>query len=688
MLFPRRLTLSRKFNSKTVSQSSRSQRRHRRDSALVPSPICCAPTVEELESRQMLSAVATMGASTLAVPTYVIGARLGSGIKPTIQPNTVAPITPAEMRAAYGVNQISFNGVVGDGTGQTVAIVDAYNDPNIIGDAATFNSQFGLQQFNVAGGPTFKVLGQTGTTTLPTVNGQGWDLEESLDVEWVHSMAPKANIILFEANSNSGNDLYTAELTAAGYPGVSVISNSWGGGEYSTETSDDGNFFVTPAGHQGVTFLASTGDDGTPAGYPSYSSDVVAVGGTNLQIQADGTYISESAWSSGGGGISQFESQPSYQVGKVNGLSATQRTVPDVSADADPNTGVFVYDSFSGAWFQVGGTSLSCPLWAGMVAIADQGRILAGETTLNGATQTLPMLYNLPSTDFHDVTTGNNGTYSAGPGYDLTTGRGTPFANLVVPALAGYGTIAPSLAGPATGSVTENSFLTFSSANGNQITATDPFSAGNPDSLTLSVSNGTVTLGSTTGLTFLAGANGSASFTVSGTLGALNAAINGLTYQPTTNYVGSDTLVVSLTDGGESLTGSMNVALTVNAVAPPVITAPATATVTENGSLAFSTANANLISLSDNGAAGTADSATLTVSHGTITLGSATGLIVLAGANGTATVTVKGTVANLNAALNGLVYQPTTNYTGSDTLSVSIVDSHDGLSGSGSVALT
>ena len=190
-----------------------------------------------------------------------------------------------------------------------------------------------------------------------------------------------------------------------------------------------------------MTFLASTGDSGAPAKYPAYSPNVVAVGGTSLTINSDGSYGGESAWSGGGGGISVYESQPSYQTGNVNGLSSTKRTAPDVSMDADPNTGVYVYSTWNeggnnGGWSDVGGTSMACPIWAGLIAIADQGRVLNGMSTLNGPTQTLPRLYQLPSSDFHDVTTGNNG-YAAGSGYDLATGIGTPIANLLVPALAG-----------------------------------------------------------------------------------------------------------------------------------------------------------------------------------------------------------------------------------------------------------
>ena len=199
------------------------------------------------------------------------------------------------MTAAYGVNQIMFGSVKGTGAGQTIAIVDAYNDPDIVSDAAAFSSQFGLPQFNTAGGPTFQVLNQTGTTSLamvPNSGPGGWDVEESLDVESAHSIAPQANIILFEANSNSYDDLLAAEKTAASTPGVSTVSNSWGSSEFDGEQSYDSDF-VTPAGHQGVTFLASTGDSGSPGGYPAYSPNVVAVGGTTLDLNAGGTYEAE-----------------------------------------------------------------------------------------------------------------------------------------------------------------------------------------------------------------------------------------------------------------------------------------------------------------------------------------------------------------------------------------------------------
>ncbi len=229
--------------------------------------------------------------------------------------------------------------------------------------------------------------------------------------------------------------------TAAKQSGVVAVSMSWGGGEFSGETADD-SYFKTPSGHNGVTFIVSSGDAGAPASYPATSPNVLAVGGTTLSLTSAGSILSESGWSDSGGGISSVESQPSYQKGVVS-QSTTRRTNPDVAYDADPNTGFPVYDSYSfpsAPWQQFGGTSDAAPQWAAIIAIADQGRALAGLGSLDGATQTLPMIYSAPSSDFHDITGGTStGSphYSAGAGYDLVTGRGTPVANNLVAYLVG-----------------------------------------------------------------------------------------------------------------------------------------------------------------------------------------------------------------------------------------------------------
>ncbi len=358
-------------------------------------------------------------------------------------------LAPATLRQAYGMNVTNFGGVAGDGTGMTIAIVDNGNAPNITSDLAAFDSYYGL-----AAPPSLSVVNQTGGTSLPATASSAWGLEISMDVEWAHVMAPNASIDLVETNTANLSDLYTGVDTARNLPNVCVVSMSWSVSEYSGDSSDDYHF-TTPAGHTGVTFVASTGDYG--AYYPDYqfmipqypasSPNVLSVGATTLTTNS-GAYVSESGWGNGtnsytaggsGGGISNDTSQPSWQNGVVT-QSTTQRCTPDVSIDGDPNTGASIYDSYdngsSTPWLQYGGTSLSTPMWAAIIAVADQGRLHNGLQKLDGATQTLPMLYSLPSSDFHDVTTGNNG-YAAGPGYDLVTGLGTPIVNLLAPALAG-----------------------------------------------------------------------------------------------------------------------------------------------------------------------------------------------------------------------------------------------------------
>jgi uncharacterized repeat protein (TIGR01451 family) len=372
---------------------------------------------ESLEGRRLLSLTAHTN--------YVV---LRKDPSPAVE--EAPQVDPSQVQGAYGINAIMSGSTVGNGAGQTIAIVDAYNDPDAASDLATFDATYGLPA-----PPSFQVLNQTGGTSPPAFDS-GWVVEESLDVQWAHVVAPQANIILFEANSSSFSDLFATVDEARSYPGVAVVSMSWSGSEFSTESQYDYNF-TTPSGHSGVTFFAATGDSGGLAGYPAVSPNVVSVGGTSLYTNGD-SYSSESAWSGSCGGPSAYESEPSYQEGVQ---TSGQRECPDVAFDADPNTGVPV--DVDGTWYQVGGTSLATPCWAALVAIADQLRVSAGTTPLDGPTQTLPMLYqlfkanqNTASPDFHDITTGSNANYSAGPGYDMATGIGSPIANNLLPALA------------------------------------------------------------------------------------------------------------------------------------------------------------------------------------------------------------------------------------------------------------
>ncbi len=388
---------------------------------------------EALECRQLLSTTAAP-----ATDSNSVRATTGIQVSPLVSTGPTG-LTPEQIQNAYGINQIRFAGgqVMGNGAGQTIAIVTAYNDPNISHDLAAFDNAFGLSS-----PPSFAVSNSGATTT-----DAGWALETSLDVEWAHAIAPEANILLVEAPSDSVFDLFTAINYARSQPGVSVVSMSWGMPEFQGEQGLD-PLFNTPVDHTGVTFVASSGDSGAWYGpmYPSVSPNVLAVGGTTLTLSSGGGYGSESGWSGSTGGYSgydsnwySYETEPAYQTAALQavGLNYGVRTTPDVSFNADPNTGVSVYDSvpYNGqsGWYQVGGTSAAAPAWAGLIAIANQGLSLAGRGTLSG-TQAITDLYALPSSFFHDITTGFNG-YFATPGYDLVTGLGSPQADLVVAGL-------------------------------------------------------------------------------------------------------------------------------------------------------------------------------------------------------------------------------------------------------------
>ena len=493
------------------------------------------------------------GVAPFAMPCYISSS---AGASPM---NTAAPtgMTPTQICQAYGFSGLTFGSQAANGAGETIAIVDAYDDPNIASDLTSFDSYFGL-----AAPPSFTKVNETGGSSLPAANS-GWITEIALDVEWSHAVAPGANILLVEANSNSDTDLDTAVSYASHAAGVVAVSMSWGGGEYSGETAED-SCFTTPSGHAGVTFLASSGDGGAPPIYPSISPNVVSVGGTSLYLTAQNNYSSESGWSGSGGGISSYETQPAYQKGVVT-QSTTRRTDPDVSYDANPSTGFPVYDSYNNGtvdpWGQWGGTSDASPQWAALVAIADQGRALAGKSSLDGPTQTLPLLYELPQSDFHDVTSGGstgNPAYSCGPGYDLVTGRGTPYANQVINALASA-TFTTTTLSESANTITYGQSVT--------LTATVAVTQG-----TGTPSGGTVTfLDSGTAIGSATLSNGTASFTTT-TLGygvhQLTASYSGygVTYWPSsTPAAGLTSVSIITTVAGEGVgDGAQATAATLN----------------------------------------------------------------------------------------------------------------------------
>jgi len=364
---------------------------------------------------------------TFMRPHYILHTAAGAGVS---GPPTTA-FGPAQVRHAYGFDQVS-----NQGKGQTIGIVDAYDDANAEADLGVFSAQFSLPACTSSNG-CFRKVYSNGSKPASNAN---WAVEIALDVEWAHAVAPQANILLVEAPSNSLSALLTAVDVAAGN-GASVVAMSWTVGEFTGENLYDTHFVSS-----GVTFLAASGDSGTGVNYPAASPDVVGVGGTTLTLTSTGNYQGETAWSGSGGGISSIEREPLFQsqYGIPNDRSG-YRGVPDVSYNANPATGYAVYDSvgisgYSG-WFQVGGTSAGTPQWAALVAIADSLRVTARKATLTNADVAL---YSVAKTslskDFHSVPQGNNGSCgtlcTAGPGYDYVTGLGTPQAVALVAVLA------------------------------------------------------------------------------------------------------------------------------------------------------------------------------------------------------------------------------------------------------------
>lgn len=327
--------------------------------------------------------------------------------------------SPSQIKQAYGIDKLNKTGA-----GATIALVEAYGSPTIKNDLKTFNERFDLPNTNI------NVVYPSGK---PKTDG-GWALETALDVEWAHALAPKANIMVVSAKSASINDLLKAEDYATNH-GATIVSNSWGGSEFSSETSYDNHF-----NHSGVTYLASSGDNGQGSSWPASSPNVVSVGGTTLTVKSTGEYGSETAWSGSGGELSQYEGRPTYQSNWTS-ILGSKRGIPDVAFDADPNTGVYVYSSTAEngqtGWFQVGGTSFSAPAWGALIALANEGR-----TQSLSSKDVLKTIYSTAGktgskgykTNFHDIVSGSNG-YTANAGYDVVTGIGSPIANKFITTL-------------------------------------------------------------------------------------------------------------------------------------------------------------------------------------------------------------------------------------------------------------
>ena len=381
------------------------------------------------------------------------GTVMAAGARPAV----VTVFTPAQIRAAYGLAPLPSTGTVLSssaaalqGAGQTIYIIDAYHDPNVSAELAAFNTKFGLpgctqksiptsatlplQPAAVADGCTLSVVYSTATaqmTTTAPIYNSGWATEIALDVQWAHATAPRARIILIEAADASIASL-TAAVKLANSMGPGVVSMSFGAKE-GTWSAQYNSIFSAP----GMNYFAATGDWGTGVYWPSSAPNVLAVGGTTLSVAASGAR-SETVWSGTGGGMSNFTNTPAYQFNTVPGIGTpAQKLVADVAFNADPYSGQYtaVQPNGSGivSWVGAGGTSLSTPQWAALVAIANAQRALVSVPRISS---THALLYNKIAADptkyaagFYDVKSGANGTgalCTARVGYDTPTGLGTP----------------------------------------------------------------------------------------------------------------------------------------------------------------------------------------------------------------------------------------------------------------------
>jgi subtilase family serine protease len=415
----------------------------------------------------------------------------------------VSGLSPTQIRAAYNLPSTG-------GTG-TIAIVDAFDDPTAQNDLNVFSTQFGLSTANFEK--------HTMSSGIPTDGG--WALEMSLDVQWAHAIAPNAKILLVEATSNGDADLLAAVDYARSRSDVVAVSMSWGGSEFSGETSYDSYFTSS----YGAAFFASSGDSGAGVSWPAVSANVIGVGGTTLTFSG-GVVSSETAWSGSGGGISAYVAEPSYQVAYGVPGANGKRCVPDVSYDANPASGVAVYDStpYSGStgWWVVGGTSAGAPQWA---AIQSLGLTASNNNFYQDAKSGSYSSY------FRDITSGSNG-YPAKVGYDLVTGVGSPLTtNFTYTITPDFSMSASPSALTIRRGYSGTSTITVSSLNG--FSGTVSLTATAPTGLTATLNPTSVTLASggtaTSTLTIKVASNartGTYTVTVKSTSGSLSHSVN------------------------------------------------------------------------------------------------------------------------------------------------------------------
>ena len=334
---------------------------------------------------------------------HVVTDASGEEMDGQLQPNiTPSGYGPNDLRSAYNIT--------GNGT-TTIAIVDAYGYPNAESNLGTYRAQYGLPACTTANG-CFKKVNQNGVQGSYPATDTNWSQEQALDLDMASAMCSGCKIVLVQANTASYADLAAAVRTAAAMPGVTVISNSYGGPEAGTTS------YAASYNQPGKAVTVSTGDSGYGVQFPASSPNVIAVGGTHLVRASNARGWSETAWSSGGSGCSTVYAKPAFQTDPL----CTNRMEADVSAVGDPNTGVAVYGPTSrnrSGWLIFGGTSVSAPLIGGIYGVTGHTPTGAASIYANKAS-------------LNDVTSGTNGscggTYfcTAGVGYDGPTGNGTP----------------------------------------------------------------------------------------------------------------------------------------------------------------------------------------------------------------------------------------------------------------------
>jgi Putative Ig domain len=538
--------------------------------ALIAGGVLAASPAAVLAATPAAASVAAPAASSPAVPNWVFscGKAFIPGKKkclviknaaahPTAQtvgPNAIpsgSGYGPSQFQAAYNLAAAS----AADGSGTTVAVVDAYNDPTAASDLATYRSAAGLPALTAGQFTVYNQNGQTSPLPATAPASDDWTLEEALDVDMVSAICPLCKIDLVEATNDTGNGLYIAEQTAATTLGAKYISNSWGGRETSTDTTYDSQYF----GVAGVVYTASAGDSAYSGGviYPATSPHVVGVGGTTLNTASNSRGWTESVWKTSstegtGSGCSAVEPRPSWQSSiSLITAACSHRVDNDVAADADPNTGAAVYDTTNGngGWNEVGGTSESSPMIAAVFALAGNNG--------NGGNNAADSIYTRTGS-LYEVTASNNGTCTP-PSQDSVLCTATGAAN-TYNGPTGWGTPDGLTAFQSTSATSNtvtvtnpgNQTSTVGTAASLQITATDSASGqtltysatGLPAGLSINSTTGLITGTPTTAgpssVTVTAkdttGATGSASFTWT-----INPASSGCTAQQLLGNPGFET---------------------------------------------------------------------------------------------------------------------------------------------------